>query len=658
MIFDELVLHNVGIFSGRHELKLTPPTANKPVILIGGLNGAGKTTIRDALYLVLYGPLAQSSTRRTGSYERYLRGLISRDQSAVDGAAIELAFRVHRQGDVQHYRLRRHWRATGKSCREILTVFRDGKPDQALAGSWAQHVETLLPRGVAGLFLFDGEQIEAMADMDQSKEVLRSALASLLGLDLVDRLDDDLAVLRRRHRERDLPADLRHRVVDSKAVTDRSRGALDRQRTLVASALEDVEQAEKKHVAATQRYAVAGGELAETRTQHEQRLSELRRDLLRVDSELLELATGAAPLLFLTEQLASLAQRAETEALARRDRLVLDVLADHDQGILDQLRASKVRASTVAKLERQLEAEQTQRHQSATAAEVTGLPSADGPALLCRHVLPDVRRQLDSALQRRQEVESHLAGLEDVVASIPDSEMMQPLLAERDAAADQVARAQAAYEHALERRDLLVSESERLEQQHERLLDEIAQAGFVVDDSRRVVDHVDRVRETLVSFKAAATRRHVDRIAALVVTSLRRLFRKEGLIADMAIDPTTFEIELRGTDGQVLTTEMLSAGERQLLAVGLLWGLAQASGQPLPVVIDTPLGRLDSTHRQRLLEHYFPQVSHQVILLSTDTEIDQEAHQTLRRHIGHEYTLRFDPKTSTTAVERGYFWES
>ena len=55
----------------------------------------------------------------------------------------------------------------------------------------------------------------------------------------------------------------------------------------------------------------------------------------------------------------------------------------------------------------------------------------------------------------------------------------------------------------------------------------------------------------------------------------------------------------------------------------MLWALGRTSGRPLPVIIDTPLARLDSDHRRLLVENYFPQASHQVILLSTDTEVDQ-----------------------------------
>jgi DNA sulfur modification protein DndD len=154
----------------------------------------------------------------------------------------------------------------------------------------------------------------------------------------------------------------------------------------------------------------------------------------------------------------------------------------------------------------------------------------------------------------------------------------------------------------------------------------------------------------------ATTRRHVERIAGFVIEALQQLLRKELLITDLRIDPETYDVDLRGADGQEILASQLSAGERQLLAVALLWGLARAGGQPLPVVIDTPLGRLDGSHRDRLIERYFPQASHQVILLSTDQEIDEEAWAKLQRHTGHAYQLEFDEVTGGSTVRSGYFW--
>lgn len=151
--------------------------------------------------------------------------------------------------------------------------------------------------------------------------------------------------------------------------------------------------------------------------------------------------------------------------------------------------------------------------------------------------------------------------------------------------------------------------------------------------------------------------RHVGQIARLVLEALNRLLRKDRLVTDVHIDPASYTVELIGSDGQSLAATELSAGERQLLAVALLWGLAQAAGQPLPMVIDTPLGRLDGTHRGRLIERYFPHAAHQVVLLSTDTEVDEGALNSLRPFVGRMYRLKFDTAVNATTVQPGYFWE-
>ena len=74
------------------------------------------------------------------------------------------------------------------------------------------------------------------------------------------------------------------------------------------------------------------------------------------------------------------------------------------------------------------------------------------------------------------------------------------------------------------------------------------------------------------------------------------------------------------------------------------------------MVIDTPLARFDSRHRQHLVRRYFPNVSHQVIILSTDTEIDEDYFRELDPSISHAYHLAFNDREMQTSVEEGYFW--
>ncbi|WP_369133596.1 DNA sulfur modification protein DndD [Modestobacter sp. I12A-02662] len=657
MILDELVLHNVGTFAGRHAIELTPPSPSKPVVLIGGLNGAGKTTLLEAIHVALYGALAPVSGRRSRSYENYLRGLIHRGLPHSEGAAIELAFHAHQQGQERHYRVRRSWRSTGKSLREILLVSVDGRHDSALTATWSDYVETFLPRGIAGLFFFDGEQIEALADLDRSRQVLASALAALLGLDLVDRLSTDLAVLKRRHRAQQVPAELRQAIDERRMAVTAVRQAEEAATAAVAAARVEKERADKQAFELTERYRASGGELLDQREAAEARASVLKSQLAAYELELRTESAEAAPLLQVTALLGQVASQAQAETVAGRQRIVAAALDERDAALVAQLRTDNLTTEALRAVEQRLAADRDARASAADVPIVTGLPEAVGIEQLVRATLPTAQRRLAQLVHRRAEVRADLDQAERVVVAIPDAASLAPLLAERDAAAAEALRLDAKLTQLEEQLAALRQERARADATYETALTKAAQAGLVADDGRRLVDHVDRVQATLEQLREAAVRRHLNGIGALVLEALGRLLRKSNLITDVVIDPQTYAVQLTGTDGQVLPADALSAGERQLLAVALLWGLARAAGQPLPVVIDTPLGRLDGRHRAHLLERYFPHASHQVILLSTDTEIDDAAHRRLARHVGRSYQLAFDPTTNATAVAPGYFWE-
>lgn len=656
MILDELVLQNVGTFAGKQTIALAPKSRTKPVVLVGGLNGAGKTTILEAIHLALYGPLAQVSGRN-GSYDAYLRSLIHRGVTSEQGSAIELAFRAHQQGVERQYRVRRRWRASGASLKEFLLVSVDGRHDEALTSTWSEYVETFLPRGIAGLFFFDGEQIEALADVDSSRQMLASALAALLGLDLVDRLSTDLSVLRRRHRNKQVPESLRESVAERQRAVTAVRQAEETTAEAVAALRVEVERANKRLHLATERYRSAGGDLLDQREAAEVRVTMLKSQLSSIDDDLCEVMAEGAPLLQVVSMLDGLSAQLAREVTAAREAVVVEVVSQRDTAVVEQLRSAGAKASVLRSIEDFLSADRASRAAVSNEETIIGANTAPLIEQLRSSGLPAAERRLSGLVDRRKMLRDELDQAERVLVAIPDPEALAPLRAEREDAAADALRAEAAMEQASERLKALRQERARADGAYESALDKAAQATLAADDDRRLVEHTERVRATLDALRLAATRRHLDRISSLVFEALGRLLRKTNLITNLQIDPETYSVELTGADGETLMAHELSAGERQLLAVALLWGLARSSGQPLPVVIDTPLGRLDGSHREHLLERYFPQASHQVILLSTDTEVDEDALELLRPHVGLSYRLDFDPSTNATTVQPGYFWE-
>lgn len=657
MILNKLVLHNIGTFAGRHVINLTPPSQDKPVVLVGGLNGAGKTTILESIQLALYGSLFHASGRRIGSYENYLRGLVHRGVPAGEGASIELTFAAHQEGALHTYSIHRSWRSTGAAVREVLSVSVDEQHNQTLTSTWSEHVETFLPRGIAGLFFFDGEQIEALADMDRSRQVLGSALAALLGLDLVDRLTTDLAVLRRRHRGQQVPDSLRRTVDEKGQLVTAHRQAEEAATEAEAARRTEFERCQKIHFEATEQYRAAGGDLLEQRESSEAAAAMMRSAIARCEDEIRNELAGFTPLLQLGGLLDNLAGQARAESESKRNTLLVEAFSSRDDLLLHQLREANVQVATVASLEQFLSDDRARRRTSAESAEIVGLTDPSAVEAVLSTTLPEARRHLSSALDRRAALRSDLDQAERMLAAIPDPEALATLKERREQSRDSLLRSEAALNIATEMLQTARAERAKAHSVYESVLDEAAHANLAADDDRRLVEHVDRVRNTLTRVRIAATRRHLERISQLILEALGMLLRKQELITDVKIDPENHTVSLTGVDGHVLPATDLSAGERQLLAVALLWGLARAAGQPLPVVIDTPLGRLDGSHREHLLERYFPMASHQVILLSTDTEIDEAAFASLRPHVGRAYQLKFDSANNATYVEDGYFWE-
>jgi DNA sulfur modification protein DndD len=136
------------------------------------------------------------------------------------------------------------------------------------------------------------------------------------------------------------------------------------------------------------------------------------------------------------------------------------------------------------------------------------------------------------------------------------------------------------------------------------------------------------------------------------------LSSRSGLIKDLTIDDKTYEIRISDRNGHEIKKSGLSAGEKEVFAISLLWGLAQTSQLKLPIIIDTPLSRLDSTHRDNIVNNYFPNAGEQVVILSTDTEIDKNYYRNLKPHLSGAGCLVFDQRQELTTFKSGYFWES
>lgn len=659
MILDSITLKNFGVYGGEARAILSPVNDQKPIVLFGGMNGGGKTTLLDAVQLALYGPKARCSGRGKLSYRDYLRAMIHREANPAEGASIELTFRRSVDGDMKYYRLVRSWQDTPKENGDKVEVFDDSKLDADLSEHWDEFIEGYIPSGIAHLFFFDAEQIKELAEGEHAAEILGEAIHSLLGLDLVDRLETDLIVLERRKRAESRTTEETERIKQAEQDKERSEQLLQAAREESASLNTQVDRLAREVEKVEERFRKEGGELFQDRAELEAERGRLKGELAREETALRELAAGAAPLLLIPGLLEQTETLAREENEARTDHVLATALEGRDADIVKRLKRAKMPDKHLETMAALLAEDRARRQE--TRGEIILTDAGDHLAAELRHlrtaVLPETRKRIEEKLEAIASLQERLTRMDLQLARVPTAEAIAGLQAELETARKRWQERRVAQTAHEDKMHLLARQLEDADRRHKRELGEGAETGIDREHVGRVLKHSAKMRDTLGKFRVAVMRKHAERLERLILESFSHLLRKSNLVSGLTIDPSTFRIELTGGDGKPLPFERLSAGERQLLATSILWGLAKASGRPLPTIIDTPLGRLDSSHRRHLIERYFPVASHQVILLSTDEEIDEASLNQLKRHVGRSYELRFDEASRATKITDGYFWK-
>lgn len=654
MILRSITLEDVGAYAGEQTLEFAPPSDEAPVTLVGGLNGSGKTTLLWGILHALYGPLAGPLVGRKGRYETFLRQWM---HGSADRSAITLDVAMPLAGELREISVRREWEQQGDRIQESVTVAVDNVFDPALSSAWAETIECALPRSVARLFFFDGEKVEALANLERARDTLRVAVGSLLGLDVVDQLMTDLKVLR--NRETTAAAS-----PQDHAKLDQLTGEVRRIEEEITNAQQTLGEriaaqgvAAKRLVRINERFKAAGGPVYEEQTGLLERRRAAEEHLARVRSEASDLAADWAPMLLVTTQIEALASAVENEQSIQRAAELTGLLEDRDKQLVSWTQDLGVDKTVRVALSRRLADDRADR--GALGKQPRTLCVDGECALRISHLVHGGLDQLadarDRVLRALEQANRDLEEVERLQAKVPDALGVEAIIAERDSLELEAAAGAGAREAAEEEFARLNRELEKYSNRYQRALEEIAEDQSHEDDRTRVVKHAAKAEQTLLLLRDQAIAKHLVRIETAIAGALQELLHKEGLVGGLSIDPTTFDLRLRAPDGTPLPADRLSAGERQLVAQAMLWGLSRAAQRPIPTVIDTPLSRLDAGHRSRVAERYLPNAGHQVVVLSTDTELVDEYRDLLGSRVGREYFLYFDDQAGATTIRPGYF---
>jgi len=565
-----------------------------------------------------------------------------------NNAFVELDFVYGKLGRQSNYVVRRSWYDTGREIRERLLLSEDGAPQNSLSSEACQgFLNELVPIGVSELFFFDGEKLAELAE-DDSGGTLGNAVHRLLGLDLAERLRSDLRVYMLRRNVRVADKNVAHEIEELEREHEHLKSELTRSKNALNTAREQLfglmAERDRVEVRLTER----GGDWGVSRESQREKAKDIAEKLRRSERELREELAGCYPL--------SLASDPLTESL-EITAIRLTSLSSAEANVLLKVFVTKLKLSLDDK-----------GRAAADALLADSVRSEDGapPLVDISHrrlgrMEQTVHQAVPEAKERVQRSAEHIGRAKDELDTItvriqqaPDEAALATEFEKLATLNERINEAVA--DIAVRQRELKTGYANAIERA--RFLRDKHIALTERRESERPLEYANRARHVLKDFRRISAQRKIVQIEKEFVSAFCRLARKENIVMTARISPRDFTVKLQNGDGGEIQKSQLSAGEKQIYAIAMLEALARTSGRRLPVVIDTPLGRLDSHHRSNLVSHYFPQASHQVVLLSTDTEVDETFYQELSSEISHAFQLRYNEQEHVAEIREGYFWRS
>lgn len=645
MIIKRLTMHNFRVYAGTNTFEFMH---NKPIVLIGGLNGRGKTTFLEAILIALYG--SNSATYLESgfkSYNKYLRACVNRNHW-TKSSYIELEF-VLNESTNDTYLIRREWDALSKITKEKIDVWQNGQSSSFLTKNWAMFVENILPNALSSFYFFDGEKIAALAAGNTSEQ-MKESIRSMLGITVLDILKKDLGKCIRRNKRKTVKSESEKRLDTLREERDAAINKLleidqhiSNLEISIDAKKKDIEQCKKQ-------YEMNGGLVIEQRQGLLQKLEELQSAISRNKEALVNVASTVLPLILVEDLINDIKLQAEDEhndfILAQALELMSSYIKAYDASGTGSAKEGQQFVDFVRKKSKE---EQTQPVYMVSDQALFQLNELSESGL--HYSLTEAKKLLhtkDDLRIKMSEIESYLSL--DVDESNLNKTKEQIEMHQTDLLRLEQELSSLQHERSSVNA-VVIQKSAEYKRDVESYLKEIEAR----DDADRVIKYSNIAITIIDAYSSELQKKKTGLLSETITNCYKKLSNKQKLIHRIAVDSETLDIKYLDHEEREISKSSLSAGETQLMVIAILWALAICSKKKLPVIIDTPLSRLDSKHREAIITTYFPNASDQTIILSTDTEINHDYYDLMKDFIGDEYTLEYCEETRSTSIQKGYF---
>lgn len=712
MRINKIVLYNFNSYEGLNEFDFTSNDSEKNIILIGGKNGAGKTSLFTAIKIALYGPLAFGYVGVNPHYISKIKDCINSKAFQMDivESSVQITISLMVEREVKDYEITRKWDFTKQKLEEQYFVKCDGSLLEEQELSYFQnYLQGLVPPDLFEFFLFDGEEVGSIFSTSSYNTYVKNAIYTLCGLDIFEIIrkftngyagkatTEDEETL---HKEYE-PLKEQVELLEAKKTEIEE---------LLSVAQEKLEQTETELIEVETAFKNAGGITEVERKALAKEYEEAERRKTESLTKIKIFVEGLMPFLILKEFTGKITEQLDFEekgeiyyyvqqklkkneikdALGKKENVSDEAVDALMEFLLKKFKPKGFKDNTEPIHD--LSREDVGR----VNAMISSIEDFDVDEMI---KLVDIRRE---AADRIMEINKILKGAMADEDAGKFAEKENALLKKKDELLSEI--------HAKQAEELTLSEElAALIQQRDKAFQNLknsAQNKHVFELSSGLTN----MMSGMLSKKTVSIKRNLER---LIAQNLQHIYRKNNLITHIEIDDD-FEFNLyqnavytsselaylmRNLGKEVFSVEVgkqglqelfktykvaslnelqtalsnvkkdveielykridisrLSKGERQIFILSLYWAIIELSGQDIPFVIDTPYARIDANHRREISEKFFPNISKQVVILSTDEEINEEYYSIIKPHVVKEFLLINDESQNRTTVKQHYFF--
>lgn len=660
MHFTKVELHNFGIYKGTHVMCLRNKSGNRNITLVGGLNGRGKTTFHDAVLLALYGRQALKYIQeKARSYEKLLVDHINKHTlDDITFIAVSICL-----DDGTNLRIKRSWQLKNGKLEQNVIVEKNGSEDKYLGESWSYYIEEILPFGIAKFFFFNNEKITQLAD-DITFEQVKTSIKSAIGISTIEKAIEHVDEVIKRKNNALLAFEKSELNTDFKEVNSKIKD-IEKQITEAMNAYYNAERIRDEYIAKIEikekEFWSTGGVLSINRDKIQQEKKRISAEVEALQAEIKQISGNPSTPLFMCKNLVR--QSYENELIYQQEEAKYysnKIIFELHQQIVDKLSICGLDKMSFEKVKSVVDEVLVNKYSKAFIAQNRKSISAASKLLyehLITEVFQNIIHQITVLISKIDEQENEILNLDIHLEKANEKTLAMQLFEALKFLEAKRAEADFEYEKYKKSLENLNYQYETLKSQRKNLYKSIVEKQNANDDNARILKYAVMSMDVLNEFKIRLQREKLNKLSNTITKCFKELVEKDSLVSNIKIESDTLDVIILDIDGNELLKTQLSAGEQQMFAVAVVWALAITSGYKAPVVVDTPMARIDSAHRTNFVTKYLPEASSQVVVLSTDEEIYGQYLDEIRDKIIDCYTLVYDENEQCTSVVRGYFEE-